>query len=90
MGRRVDLKGLDGGFGVCCRGGGSLPLFLNEKSARAAGGTQCVVVLWGHVVCISEDRVSGTRIESGWCRGNLGCVRLRGYRTFGFQIWERI
>lgn len=68
----------------------SLPLFLNEKTARAAGGTKRVVVLWGHVVCISEDRVSGTRIECGWCRGSLGCMRLRGYRTFGLQIWERV
>ncbi len=90
MGRRVDLKGLDGGL-KCVAGRGlprsrSRPLFLNEKSARAAGGTQCVVVLSGHVVCISEDRVSGTSIESGWCTGSLGCVRLRGYRTFGSQI----
>lgn len=45
----------------------------------------CAVALWGHVVCISEDRVSGTSAESGWCRGSLGCVRLRGYRTFGFR-----
>ena len=63
----------------------TLPLFLHEKSARAAGGTQCVVVLYGHVVCISGDRVSGTRIESGWCKWSLGCMRLRGYRTFGFS-----
>lgn len=95
MGRRVDLKGLDGGLeggrgGLPRSRSRSLPLLLNEKSVRAAGGTQSVVVLWGHVVCISEDRVSGTRMESGWCRGSLGCVRLRGYRTFGFQIWERI
>lgn len=50
-------------------GGGSLafPLVLNERGK--AGGTQCVVVLRGHVVSISEDRASGTRMESGWCRG---------------------
>lgn len=80
---------------MCCRGGGSsvlapFPSFLNEKSARAAGGTQSAAVLEGHVVCISEDRVSGTSMESGWFRGSLGCVRLRGYRTFGFQISERM
>lgn len=50
MGRRVDLKGLDGGLEYVAGEGApslsrSLPLFLNEKSARAAGGTQCVVVL---------------------------------------------
>ena len=85
VGLGVDLKGLDGGL-ECVAGEGVLFLsFLNEKSARAVGGTQCVVVLWGHVVCISEDRVSGTSTESGWCTGSLGCVRLRGYRTFGFR-----
>lgn len=41
------------------------------------------------MVCISEDRVSGTSIESGWCTGSLGCMGLRGYRTFGFQIREK-
>lgn len=50
VGRRVDLKGLDGGLEYVAGEGApslsrSLPLFLNEKSARAAGGTQCVVVL---------------------------------------------
>lgn len=51
MGRRVDLTGLDGGLEHIAGEGGSLAcshslhLFLNEKSARAARGTQCVVVL---------------------------------------------
>lgn len=79
---------MDGGLErVSGEGALSLPLVLNEKSARAAGGTQCVAALRGHVVCVSEDRVSGTRVESGWCRGSLGCVRLRGYRTT--QIWRK-
>lgn len=51
VGRRVDLTSLDGGLERIAGEGGSLAcshslhLFLNEKSARAARGTQCVVVL---------------------------------------------
>lgn len=63
-----------GGLGVdlmvvwsVLRGGGHSSSLLNEKSARAAGSTQRVAALRGHVVCISEDRASGTRRENGWC-----------------------
>lgn len=56
---------------MCCREGGwggggvhffcSLPLLLNAKGK--VGGTQRVAEHYSHVVCISEDRVSGTRTE---------------------------
>lgn len=61
----------------------SLPLLLHEKSTRAAGGTQCVAVFLDHVVCVSEERASGTSMESRWCRWSLVGMRLRGYSTLG-------
>lgn len=39
--------------------------FLNETGK--AGGTQCVVVVQGHVLSISNKSVSGTGTESGLC-----------------------
>lgn len=51
-------------LGERCRGLLCLS-FLNETGK--AGGTQCVVVLQGHVLSISEERASGTRTGSGWC-----------------------
>lgn len=57
------------------RGGGGglggLPRFasLSLNEWGKAGGTQRVVALRGHVLSISEDRASGTRMESGWCSG---------------------
>lgn len=72
-GRGVDLRSLDAGLKCCVFGGvvQGAPLhclsFLNKTGK--AGGTQCVVVLQGHVLSISEERASGTRTESGWCSG---------------------
>lgn len=40
-------------------GGGCSPA-LHEDSVRAAGGMQHVGALQSHVVCVSEDRASGT------------------------------
>lgn len=82
-GHGVDLRGLDAGLKCCVFRGGVREApspclsFLNERGK--AGGTQCVVVLWGHVLSISEDRASGTRMESGWCSGE--CRLCEAERT---------
>lgn len=82
-GHGVDLRGLDAGLKCCVFRGGVREApspclsFLNERGK--AGGTQCVVVLWGHVLSISKDRASGTTMESGWCSGE--CRLCEAERT---------